>query len=489
MRWRAPVDPQPWKEKKLCKTFARPAIQLGSLFGPGANNCSDDTIAATLNTPVGEEDCLYLNIWRPSTNETNLPVLVFIHGGGFTAGYTADPLYNGANLARVANAVVVTCNYRLSLFGFFNLKQLYAEDLSEDVSGNFGFLDNIQALKFVHENIKAFGGDPSNVTVMGEFAGGILTWAMVASPLAKGLVHKAIPISGGLTISHDMPYRFAPALFPGKVYRKQTEQLLYALLMEDKTVFSKSCAKKYVASKSQNEIMDYLRAKDARTILEVAYKNQIRQFGLYPDGIVLPLHPVKEMESGNYNPMPVMVGVASEEGKLMSELLTTIGLPKGITLSASKLYQLMQSFDPESPETVKLENVIHRLYMPVNKRLLGWNHITNFITKQFWKNRDRMLRALDKQQREIWAYEFAWDENPGAWKTIYGASHAFNLPFEFGNFTSSLLSPIINSKANEPGRLALSEAMMRIIAAFIRTGNPNHQSLGDSWAKKTHVQE
>ena len=133
-------------------------MQNGRLYGPGANNRYDATIATTLNTPVGSEDCLYLNIWRPANHKDDLPVIVFVHGGSNISGYTADPVYDGAALARTANAVVVSVNYRLGIFGFFNQPQLKTGDPLDD-SGNFAMLDILKALQFIRHNIRNFGGD------------------------------------------------------------------------------------------------------------------------------------------------------------------------------------------------------------------------------------------------------------------------------------------------------------------------------------------
>ena len=139
----------------------------------------------------------HLNIWRPAGDTGNLPVIVFVYGGSNISGYTADPVYDGANLAKAANAVVVTTNYRVGPLGFFNAAQLKAGVTPEEASGNFALLDLIQALKFVKGNAATFGGDPANVTLMGQSAGAINVWAMIASPLAAGLLPQGIPLSAG----------------------------------------------------------------------------------------------------------------------------------------------------------------------------------------------------------------------------------------------------------------------------------------------------
>lgn len=113
LRWKPPVDPEPWTTKRPAQSFANACVQSGRLYGPGRNNRHDATIGAALGTTVGAEDCLYLNVWAPSTaTATPRPVIVWVHGGSNITGYTADPVYDGANLARTGDAVVVSVNYR-----------------------------------------------------------------------------------------------------------------------------------------------------------------------------------------------------------------------------------------------------------------------------------------------------------------------------------------------------------------------------------------
>jgi len=122
LRWKAPVDPDAWGDlTRTTQTFGNACVQYGRIYGPGSNNQYDQTISATLNQAVGSEDCLYLNIWRPASADTKLPVIVFIHGGSNVSGYTADPVYDGAALAKSAHAIVVTANYRVGIFGWLDL--------------------------------------------------------------------------------------------------------------------------------------------------------------------------------------------------------------------------------------------------------------------------------------------------------------------------------------------------------------------------------
>lgn len=182
LRWKPPQPVAPWAEPRECVKSGPACPQQGKdLYGP-----------------VGEqsEDCLYLNVWTPASRvDAKLPVMLWIHGGGFMFGSGGKPCYEGAELARRGGVVVVTCNYRLGPFGFLAHPALTAES-PQGASGNYGMLDQIAALQWVQQNIAAFGGDPGCVTLFGQSAGGVSVCALMASPLAKGLFHRAIVHSG-----------------------------------------------------------------------------------------------------------------------------------------------------------------------------------------------------------------------------------------------------------------------------------------------------
>ena len=151
------------------------------------------------------EDCLYLNVWTPATSaDARLPVMVWIYGGGFQAGSASEPRQEGENLAK-KGVIVVSLNYRLGIFGFFSHPELTRES-PHHASGNYGLLDQVAALQWVHNNIRGFGGDPENVTIFGESAGSMSVSALMASPLSKGLLNHAIGESGAVfMLTRRMP--------------------------------------------------------------------------------------------------------------------------------------------------------------------------------------------------------------------------------------------------------------------------------------------
>ncbi|MGB7479276.1 MAG: carboxylesterase family protein [Burkholderiaceae bacterium] len=485
LRWKAPVEPAAWTGKLATKSFGNACIQNGRLYGPGSNNTYDATIGTTLNTPVGSEDCLTLNIWRPANDTKDLPVILFLYGGSNISGYTADPVYDGAKLAKIANAVVVTANYRVGPFGFFNLAQLKTGANANDDSGNFAALDNIQALKFIQSNIANFGGNKNNVTVMGQSAGAINVWALVASPLTNGLFHRAAPLSGGISLQSNLPAGALATLSPASAYATQANLLLYHLLIADGKATDLASAQQYAATQTDAQIADYMRGKDAKTILTTLLLNGLTGSGPIPEGTVVPLDPIGAMAAGNYRKVPILASMTAEEGKLFQSLFALLpGFPPGFIISDATRFELMRTYKPDAAPAVTLMDLINPFYLPPETPVTGYNAAAAFFTNNFFApSRDNALNTLITQQpNNVWYYQFNWAQEPAPWNVVYGAAHAFDLPFIFGNFGPSLFSSVVNSSANAPGRLALSDAMMSSIAAFAKNGDPNNAALGVNWA-------
>ena len=490
LRWRAPVDPDPWVAARSTKQFANACVQYGRIYGPGANNKYDETIGTTLNTSVGSEDCLALNIWRPAGDQNGLPVIVFFHGGSNVSGYTADPVYDGAKLAKTANAVVVTANFRLGIFGFLNLPQLKTGDSATD-SGNFALLDSIKALQFVNRNIREFGGDPGNVTIMGQSAGAINVFALLTSPTMVNanprLFQKAIPLSGGLSLASNLPPGSLPTLIPASTYLAQGNALLNNLLIADGKATDTASAQAFAATQSNAQIADYLRLKSS-TALFTTLLTKLALLGLggsgpIPDGTVVASDPVGAINAGNYVKGPVLASHTRDEGKLFPSFLPLVGgTGNARIVTDAALFANHFNYKPDAPAQTTLEQWIAPSYLPVNAATTGFTARAETLNKIFFlASRDNILNALKARQPEVWYYRFDWDEEPAPWNDIYGAAHAIDLPFVFGNFGPSLFANIMNSTANQPGRLALSDAMMKSIGAFAQKGDPNDPVLGVTW--------
>ncbi|OON63649.1 carboxylesterase [Massilia sp. KIM] len=191
LRWRAPQPAAAWTEVRQATSYGADCMQL-----PFPSD------AAPLGT-APSEDCLYLNVWKPAkAKSAKLPVVVWIYGGGFVNGGSSPPTYSGAPLAK-QGVMVVSFNYRLGRFGFFAHPQLTRESGDGALVGNYGFMDQLAALQWVKRNVKAFGGDPANVTIIGESAGGMSVNTLLTSPMAEGLFAKAVVLSGGEGKSQD----------------------------------------------------------------------------------------------------------------------------------------------------------------------------------------------------------------------------------------------------------------------------------------------
>ena len=277
LRWRPPQPPTPWQGILEADTISVPCAQEDALTTPASDS----------------EDCLYLNVWTPDPAPSRrLPVMVWIHGGGNTSGSTGDliPLgvgglfYNGRTLAESRDVVVVTTNYRLNIFGFFSHPELAAEDPAYPYSGNQALLDQRAALEWVRDNIVAFGGDPDNVTIFGESAGAFDVCYQVASPLSRGLFHRAISQSGGCTTRRTTDTEA----------RQRTAQLAAASDCTD----------------AENQLA-CLRALPVAELLE-----RSAGFGPTVDGGFLPDQPRALFDSGNFADVPYILGSNTDEGTL-----------------------------------------------------------------------------------------------------------------------------------------------------------------------------
>jgi para-nitrobenzyl esterase len=514
LRWKAPVDPEGWKKPRKTQQFGNACVQYGRIYGPGANNRYDPTIGTTLNQAVGSEDCLYLNIWTPADRRGGdsrgdrdderhdrdhrddgarggRPVIVFVHGGSNVSGYTADPVYDGAALARAANAVVVTVNYRVGIFGFLSVPQLKTGVDAQADSGNFALLDIIKALQFVRHDVAKFGGNPSNVTLMGQSAGAINVYALLTTPATvearRQLFHRAVPLSGGISLATNLPPGRLPTLNPASFYATQGAQLLYRQVIADNLATDLAGAAAWVASQTPEQVASYLRSKSPATLL-FTLLTQLAPLGLagsgpIPDGAMLPADPIAAMASGNYLRVPVLAGNTRDEGKLFPTFLTLFGGPSGRLVTDKQLFDIQYAYAPDAPPQISIDQWIPAAYLPVATAVTGFNAKTELLNQLFLVAATKnALDTLKSQQNEVWYYRFDWDEEPAPFNDIYGAAHAFDLPFVFGSFGPSLFSNVANSTANRPGRLALSQAMMRSLGAFARRGDPNApRALGVTW--------
>jgi len=450
LRWRAPQPPQ-------ASSVTREALVAGASCVQLANEL--ETTEEKPGTPIGSEDCLYLNVYAPRfqpgevpSGKARLPVMVWIHGGGNTIG--SGSFYDGSVLAGSHDLVVITVNYRLGPFGWFRHSALRADQAGQaERSGNFGTLDLIQALRWVQENAAAFGGDPGNVTIFGESAGGSNVMSMLLSPLAEGLFQRAILQSAGTrTTEPPAGESFADDPVPGHAH--SSNETLLALLQRDGTAADRAAAKAALAALDAGEVARYLREQDAYEMHATYVEEGDEGFGmfdmpkLFRDGAVIPREaPHDRFASGAYHRVPVILGSNRDEQKLF--------------LSA----------DPEHVQWIL--GLYPRLRDPERYQI-----ISGYMSRAWKANSvDEFARRMRPiQGPTVFAYRFDWDEEPtllGAdLSALLGAAHLFEVPFVLGHWDLGPRTGMIFIDDNESGRLELSSAMMSYWAQFAYTGDP-----------------
>jgi para-nitrobenzyl esterase len=287
LRWEPPEPAEPWKGVRNAGAFVHDCMQT---IVPGG--------VAPLRTQPAE-DCLYLNVWRPAGRGAKLPVMVWIYGGGWTNGGTSPSIYDGTAFAK-DGVVFVSMNYRVGRFGFFAHPALSAAH-PDGLLGNYGYLDQIAALKWVKKNIAAFGGDPGNVTVFGESAGGAGVHMLLVSPLAAGLFNKAIIESGGGRVRTSGPVRQLSQDLPG---------------MPSAETIGVAFAKEHRIEGTGTEALAALRALPAEDVVDglvvdVTGKPFATFSKAMQDGKIMPAVPDDAYPSGHFNRVPLMVGANS----------------------------------------------------------------------------------------------------------------------------------------------------------------------------------
>ncbi|MDA8139740.1 MAG: carboxylesterase family protein [Desulfobacteraceae bacterium] len=423
LRWKAPMDPMPWDG-------IRDATQ-------DQNVCVQSEVKTTwqpTGAVVGSEDCLYLDVYRPKNHDQDLPVYVFFHGGANRFG--GAPNYDPSNLAKDQNLVVVIAQYRLGPLGWLRHPSLRKGD-PEDDSGNFGTLDNIQALAWIQDNITAFGGDPTNVTVGGQSAGASNVAKLIISPLAAGLFQKAVMQSVGGDI-------ITPAA--GDVL---AQAMLANLPGYDQIDPNNSAA-----------VEAFLRSKTAQELV-LAHGTT---FSGFSDGAVLPGRYVDTIFGGKYNHVPVLLGSTEYEFKdLLPLYATNVGHPNW-----GYVYDLFDpNFDPAKewtfaeifPTQAELD-----LYEAMGKyQSMGWKY----------KAVDELATLLQNRQDGVYAFEFKWGGTSSAseeFAHVFGPAHAMDIPFFLGEEKD--LFGYALTKKNQSGFRSLQQVMMGYLGNFVRNGQP-----------------
>jgi para-nitrobenzyl esterase len=459
LRWRAPQPVEPWTEPLAAITFRDPCVQLS---GP-LDGLPDDSGAV-----VGSEDCLYLNIWAPrshsNADDAPVPVMLWIHGGGNTIG-TANT-YPANRLASDGEVVVVTINYRLGFLGWMSHPALRTADRTPlDASGNYGNLDMIAALEWVRDNIASFGGDPGNVTIFGESAGGRNVYALMASPLAEGLFHRAIAQSGMIS---TMPLwraeNFRDDEQPGMALSSR-EWLLMQLQHAGRAT-DRDGARTLLLSMSPDEIAGFMYSRNAAQLLEgiSGGAGMYRAPQVFRDGTVIPQRSLLQLfrSTRRYNQVPLMTGTNRDEAKL---------------------------FLAQDPDHVKMLF----WFLPRPRDEEAYNRAAAYISDN-WKAQavDEPIDIIVKNSvLPVYAYRWDWDEGANNWLVDYsellGAAHGLEVPYIFHDFEGTITAPGLYNRKNISGRDLLAAQMRSYWAEFAWTGSPGRGRNGDlpEWKRWT----
>jgi para-nitrobenzyl esterase len=415
LRFKPPVRPEPWTEPADCTVFGATAPQ------PALPLAYGDRVEPR------SEDCLFLNVWTPGCDDARRPVMLWLHGGGFTIGSGSTPSYDGTHFATRHDVVIVTINYRLGALGFLSLGDL----AGYEASANSGLLDQVAALEWVRDNITAFGGDAGNVTIFGESAGAFSVAALMAAPSATGLFHKAIAESGAAGTRRTV----ASAL-------DVTERLCATI---------------------GRSIMD-LPIVPVEELLEgqQALTAQRREMAFAPtvDGNVLP-SVLDRIAAGSATNVPLIIGTNLDEARLFALMS-----PDGLNLTEDDLLDHMR---PTFRDRAQQALDTYRAARP--------NASTDDLASAYFTDatfRVPAVRMAEQQAKHAatYMYLFAWPSP--AMDGKLGSCHGLEIPFVFNSIDeTSIFLPGPPTPAMEQLSLAMHDAW----ASFARTGDPNHQSL------------
>ena len=443
LRFQPPQPPEAWGG-------IRPAEEVG----PAATQPSPPLVGwargllGTRSAGTGE-DCLRLNVWTPGCDGARRPVMVWLHGGAFLFGTGATSLYAGGPLARTGDVVVVTLNYRLGALGYLHLSELLGHE--GPVASNCGLRDQIAALRWIRENIEAFGGDPRNVTVFGESAGAMSVGALLGAPEARPLFHRAILQSGAChNVASSHRATGVAEFFLNELGLHPTH--------DD-------------AAKLLELPVEALLHAQGRTLRRLGFATGGLPFQPAVDGEVLPLAPLEAVAKGDVAGIPILAGTNRDEWKLF-----TLGDRRARRLDEAgllaRIAKLLPGRDADGRRRAQRALEVYR------RARLGRGELSPF---EMWVafQSDRIFRYPATRLAELqapheartFAYLFTW--TPPLLRDRLGACHGLEIPFVFGTLKHPALRPL-----GLAGGAELSRRMQHAWLAFAHTGDPSSDGAG-----------
>ncbi|MBE6908475.1 MAG: carboxylesterase family protein [Ruminococcaceae bacterium] len=433
LRWREPQAPEPWEGVRVCDHFAPMSMQtrnstiFDSLTSLSVYHMFRPQIVGNSLEPMSE-DSLYLNIWKPSGTQEKLPVMVYVHGGSLTGGQPSWSEYNGESLAR-RGIIVVNFAYRLGVFGYLATEQLAAES-PNGTTGNYGLLDQIAALRWVHENIAAFGGDPEQVTICGESAGASSVNALCVSPLTEGLFRRAIAESSGIVAKQ--PYH---------TFRSREAALS----------MGRSILEEFGA-----QSMDDLRKLPPEKLLQTKYTNSAMTI----DGYAITEQPYLTYQKGENHEETLLQGYNVHEADLF------MLFDKVTAENYIETLRHVLGAQAESAAALYPPREVDPAYHYIVERGGDAKGSADEVYSAAWFSYSHYCwaRLMGAQGRPVWEYRFTKD-NGGL-----GSCHGGELPYAFGCLDR-------HAWLYDDADRALSEVMQSYWANFVKYGDPNAEGL------------
>ncbi len=432
LRFAPPAPPAPW------------ATPLNATkFGPECPQYPITMLPAT--KPVGSEDCLYLNVWQPtSAATTKKPVMVFIHGGGFVTGSGSQDWYEATKLANFGDLIVVTINYRLGVFGFLAHPAFITP---EGITGNWGMLDQVQALKWVKNNIANFGGDPDNITIFGESAGGMSVGLHLVSPLSRGLFDKAISQSGPTFIITKDP-----------AYMQKNALGAAATLGCTDPATAAACLRAI-------DTMDVVKKTKITGFMGSSASGEAQATNYFPmvDGYFLPEAPIKLYMKGAALDIPVMIGTNRDEGSLFALMLKR-------KLDSAEEFLTAIDLDSKTVRDsfgIDLTKEFTGLYDPANYPSPKAAYIDLLTDSAFTCVVRPQIKLTANHKSPVYSYHFAQPLGDKGFAAQVGVFHGAELAFIYNNFN------FFDFRLGSPENDAFSQKVMSLWTSFARTGIPS----------------
>ena len=448
-RFLPPLPPKPWA-----------GVRDATEYGPNCPQVLPPTNRGQVNASSLEEyeylpqseDCLVLNVWTCGLRDRGRrPVMLWLHGGGYSQGSGSSPRYNGARLAKRGDVVVVTINHRLNIFGFLHLTDIAGMEYAG--SGNAGMLDIVLGLEWVRDNIESFGGDPNNVMIFGESGGGSKVCKLLAMPSAKGLFHRAVIQSG-------------PGL-RGVESQKATdlaERLLVKLNIKANEIHQLQEMPVKLLLDTMNSLLPENAANSMSGVPVAGVFSMM--FAPIVDGYYLPTHPFDPIAPPTSADVPLMIGCTRDETALS---LASDPYCRRLTKS-----QLFKRLSPSLGDST--ENIIN-VYRESRPNATPWDLLIGITSEGF-----RLLSIKIAERKAactmapVYMYLFTWQSDYLGY--LFKACHSLDVPFVFDNVDSTLLT------GNRPDKQEMAKIMSETWLAFSRKGDPNHLGL-PKWAPYT----